>query len=231
MNRYESLYARAIEAEAQSASPRIRALHERGRHCRVGLGITDERLTENLVVSRNPGGDFTQAAQQTVAESIDDCDMARYVALPLPHARNLRKVLGAYAETRVAAVEAVVNTFGVTNLSFFHSKDTASMAESFGIEVFESIETVIEEMRPLPLRTIPLSGVSYDLFALTLYQKGSPVTDHFALPGRRAWLEGFATTIRSGQRVKCVFLTHLSAPRGLADADMEALGTDLAEVL
>lgn len=92
MTRYELLYRRAIAAEAHSQSPRIRAMHAKGLHCRVSLGVTDENQTIHLFLSRNPGGELTQPNEQTVAESIEEgCDMAKYVATSFPHARNLGK--------------------------------------------------------------------------------------------------------------------------------------------
>jgi|GEM_PF-4218284 len=232
MTRYEALYRKAIEVEGRSESPRIKLIHQNGQHCRVGLGVTDARRTVHLFISRNPGGDFVQTAVQTIPESVEeDYSMARYVASSFPHACNLRKLILAYASRKNLGYEDVVNTFGVSNLSFFHSRNTGAMAESFGVEVIESLETVLEEIRDLPLATVLLSGISPDLYMLTLYKKGAPIQDRFSIPGSRSWITGFRTTIRTGQVVKCAFLTHLSATRGLGNDQLKILGENLAGII
>ncbi len=225
-------YHKAIDAEARSESPRIKLLHQQGKHCRVSLGVTDPDRTQHLFVSRNPGQDLVQLDPQTILDSVEEgYDMARYVACSFPHARNIKKLIRAFSNKKNLAFEEVVNSFGVTNLSFFHSSNTEALGESFGIEVLESIEIVLEEMAALPLVTLLLSGVSHELFALTLYRKGAPVEDPFSIPGSRSWMYGFRTTIRTGQVVKCVFLTHLSATRGLSNDHLTTLGENLSQIV
>jgi hypothetical protein len=136
MNRYCELYRRAIDAESRSESPRIKSLHARGLHCRVSLGVTDERRTARLFISRNPGGDYNQPQAQTTAERVQTgYDMANYIEESFPHARNLKSVIRAYADWKGIDFGTAARGFGLTNLSFFHSTNTERMKESFGVEI------------------------------------------------------------------------------------------------
>src|SRR5688572_23704947 len=120
IERYVRLYEAAIAAERNSQSTRVLRLHQQDKKCRVDLGISDQALTEYVVVSRNPGGtDVESAPSDAAAWGTRQWRMRDYVEQKFRYAGNLRKVIAAFAEERGQPLESWVDRFGVTDISCF----------------------------------------------------------------------------------------------------------------
>jgi hypothetical protein len=232
----EQLYTQAVQIEAQSVSPRILEYHQRGKHCEVGLGITDPDLTEYLFVSLNPGAhpgtDGSIAhPQDPIGTANDHPSMMQYLAETFPHARNVRKFIKAFAEQRGTTYEEEAPKFGTTNLSFFYSKTSGVLGESFFVEIRESFPILREEVSLPKIKALIFSGVNWEHFFYSLYQPASPLTDFQRRDGKHNWMHSFRTSLITGDHVVVAFIVHLSATRGLTNDSIASLGRGFAQIL
>jgi hypothetical protein len=236
MSRLEQLYSDAVRIETTSTSPRILGYHESGRHCEVGIGISDPELTEYLFVSLNPGahrgtdGSINHAQDPIVTASAHPT-MVQYLGETFPHARNIRKFIKAFATAQGTSFKQEAPKFGTTNLSFFYSKTSGQLGESFFVEIGESFPVLRAEVSVPRLKALIFSGVSWEHFFYSLYQPGSRLADFRQREGKHTWMHSFRTTLVTGTDSAVVFIVHLSATRGLTNESIASLGTRFAQIL
>jgi len=236
MTRLEQLYTDAVRIEAASTSPRILGYHQSGKHCEVGIGISDPALTEYLFVSLNPGAHrgtdgSLNHAQDPIATAKGHPTMVQYLAETFPHARNIRKFIKAFAAARGTTYEQEAPKFGTTNLSFFYSKTSGQLGESFFVEIRESFPVLREEVSVPKLKALIFSGVSWEHFFYSLYRPGSGLADFRQRDGKHTWMHSFRTTLVTGTESAVAFIVHLSATRGLTNESIASLGTRFAQIL
>ena len=236
MTRLEQLYSQAVQIECDSVSPRVLNYHQNGRHCEVGLGISDPELTEYLFVSLNPGAHrgtdgSLGHAQDPIATAAHDPSMLQYLNEAFPHARNICKFIKAFAAERGTAYEQEAPKFGTTNLSFFYSKTSGQLGESFFVEIRESFPILREEVSVPKLKALIFSGVNWEHFFYSLYQAGSAITDFKQRDGKHTWMHSFRTALVTGNNSVIAFIVHLSATRGLTNESIVSLGRRFAQII
>jgi hypothetical protein len=225
MNRLENLYKEAIEIEAHSQSPRIQKLHKNGQQCEVGVGITDPNLTQYLFVCLNPGGNPVSPAKRYT--SMEQYLLAQEERL----ARKMKILIDAFAlKKNISPPQNAYPMFGTTNISFFHSRTTRHLDESFCVEAYESLPVLKREISIPKLKALIFSGVTYEYFFYNLYKAGTQITDYFGKDSTPK-IYSFKTQIVTGARVVCAFIRHLSGPPGLSDDAVKFFGRKLAELL
>ncbi len=223
MPRYKELYERALQIEEQSQSPRIKAVHERGLHCKVCLGVTDPLHTKHVFVGLNPGADETTHNPEAPSAQLS---MEEYVdpkLQPFRYQKNVRAVIAAFAQSTNVPMEKAIPLFGAVNLSFLHSGDVANHI-SFNIEVAECEEIIQRELDLPKLQTLIFTGRRcLPLFRQSLWKNNADIipveVPRLEIVDPRATV--FKTSLLTGQLVTCLFTRHLS-PRGPLPATFPA---------
>lgn len=226
------LYEKAIEIENHSKSPRIILLHSKGKFCQVGLGTYYPESTKYMFVSLNPGGEYYLPEKQDAEKSsLEHPNFKQYLQFTFRYALNVRKIISVFANERKKSFDDTALQFGTTDLSFFHSKTSSELKESFYIEVQESLPILLEELSIPNLSALIFAGVPYEHFFFNLYKVGSEIINYSFNKTAQDWLISFKTTLINDRDYLCLFITHLSATRGLKDESLRSIGKQLSKLL
>jgi hypothetical protein len=228
----KTLYEKAIEIENHSKSPRIITLHSEGKFCQVGLGTYYPESTKYMFVSLNPGGEYYLSEKQDAEKStLEHPNFNQYLHYTFRYAVNMKKIISAFATNKRISFDDVSLKFGTTDLSFFHSRTSSELKESFFIELKESLPIFLEEISIPNLESIIFSGVPFEHFFFNLYKTGSSIKEYSNQNTLQDWVISFKTTLINEREYQCVFITHLSATRGLKDDSLISIGNKLSKLL
>lgn len=217
--RVYALYGMAYEVECNSQSGRMIELHERGKGCRVYLGVTNPTKTKDVFVLYSPAGEprtYDQENRKNATETSarghvnNYLSMADYLQRDERLARNIKKFIEVYADRSGIRYDECVNEFGQVNISFYPSPgvQTKDLSEvDYYIETEESYVVLKEELDLKYLRSLIFSGPSFDYFFRKIYMLGARVLFDRKTTGIK---EAFRTKIFNGTDVLCVFIKHLS---------------------
>jgi len=221
----KTLYEKAIEIENHSKSPRIISLHSKGRFCQVGLGTYYPESTKFMFVSLNPGGEYYLSEKQDAEKSsLEHLNFNQYLQYTFRYAVNMKKIISAFAAKKNISFDEAALQFGTTDLSFFHSKTSSELKESFFIEVKESLPILVEELSIPNLAALIFSGVPYEHFFFNLYKAGSDIKNYYYKNTIQDWIISFKTVLLNNREYHCIFTTHLSATVGLKDTTLHSIG-------
>lgn len=228
----KTLYEKAIEIENHSKSPRIISLHSEGKFCQIGLGTYYPESTKYMFVSLNPGGEYYLPEKQDAEKSsLEHPNFRDYLQYTFRYALNMKKVISAFAAGKNISFDDAVLKFGTINLSFYHSKTTSKLKESFFIEVKESLPIFLEEISIPSLEVLIFSGVPFEHFFFNLYKAGSDIKDYYYKNTIQDWIISFKSILLNNRRYHCIFTTHLSATIGLKDTTLSSIGNELSLLL
>lgn len=225
------LYQKAIEIENHSRSPRIISLHSKGKFCQVGLGTYYPESTKYMFISLNPGGEYFLSEKQDAEKSaLEHPNFNEYLQYTFRYAINMKKIISAFATNKNISLDDATLQFGTTDLSFFHSKTSSELKESFFVEVKESLPIFLEEISIPNLGVLIFSGVPFEHFFFNLYKTGSDIIDSFHKNTSQDWIISFRTTLINDRDYLCIFITHLSATRGLKDVSLQSIGNQFSKL-
>lgn len=234
------LYRQAIEIEKESQSPRIMKLHDQTpkKYCKVSLGIVDSRKTKYLFVLANPGvakteNEYSKRPLDNKELADNHFDKYRSMEIYMAQTEPLARKTGVYInEFSKGMKENCTMSFGVTNVSMFHSKTIKELQGSFLIEVEESFQIVGEDFRLPQLQMLIFSGVDQPYFFHKLYRVGSEVNINEPDKIGRFHFDSLWTTLKTiNQRILCIFTVHLSGTRGLSTDNIRKMAQKSVELL
>lgn len=212
--------------EKKSKSERIRKYHKKGYKCHYEIGFGDFGKAKYVILSLNPGGegkiksDEKIDAYGTFNEYLKCLRCKKH-----PFGRNLEKILNPIGEGWKIPDEELYSQFFHANLSIFNSR---RKEDDFLIEAKESKPILLEILKIRKLKAIICCGSTIRNDILYKIYKKDIIREEKI--GRYKYT-CCVTDVFTADKIRCVFIPHISGAWGIKDSMLQKIGKLLTKDL